>query len=566
MFVNLTIFSDANQTKGKTWYSSTGRSSPFSSCQMSALSSEKRDADGRHGPRVDLALALALFVVAAIFRLMDLQARNLWTDEAWVALAVLKNSPGEVLAAGKSTPPFYLLVLWALTQVFGGSEAVLRSLSFCFGLGTVLLFYLLARSLTDVPTSLLGLAAITFSPIMVYFSKELKQYSGDAFFAVLLVLLSERLRARGGRKGWLELGLAGGLGLGFSHSLVFVLPTVLTALWLALPNRPRGRIALLALGWGAAFVLLYFMFFRHQVDPDLVDYWSQDFPDFSGLLAFLGWLAGALHRYLDYFLGEYGTFWGAPLLVIGFVYLIRQGQGLACLYLAGPLLLALGAATLHRYPFMAHYGGSRLMLFSAPLLYLVVAAGGTTVFLFLWRHKTWRWLTPVLLGGILLVLKPGEMLRENFHPGFNRSQLKPLVRHLEKTMGTRDRVYVYYYAIHPFRYYYQGNLEQVYWGKSCLETGLRLMEEDDDEEEDGEEPTARCLWLISGHYPSLAYMETFARNLLGPDWRQTARYEAPGAVLYRFERQPGAVAKTRPVRPGSGGSGSPAPAAERALR
>ena len=66
--------------------------------------------------------------------------------------------------------------------------------------------------------------------------------------------------------------------------------------------------------------------------------------------------------------------WGPLLLAAGVVVLVRQRRTRVWLYL--------GAATpgfvacLHRYPFMAHYGGNRLMLFSAPVLYLLVAAGG----------------------------------------------------------------------------------------------------------------------------------------------------------------------------------------------
>lgn len=504
-------------------------------------------------------LVLCLIALAAFFRLVDLSARNLWTDEAWVALAVLKNTPGEVLAAGQSTPPFYLLTIWALTQVFGHSEAVLRALSCCFGLGTVLLFWPLARTLTAPAPAVVGLAAMAFSPIMVYFSKELKQYSGDAFFAVLLLLLTERLRAAQGKRGWLLLGLAGMLGLGYSHSLIFILPVALASLWFGLPFPQRARVTLIAAWWSAAFAFLYFWYFRHQVDPELVGYWSKDFPDFSSVLAFTLWLDGALRRYLVYFLGEWGGFWGAPLFVLGVIHLLKHRQRLACFYLAGPLLLAFGAAVLHCYPFMAHYGGSRLMLFSAPMLYLVVATGGVATFLFLWRHRL-RWLTPLFLGAIFLSLKPVQMVQENFHPSFNRSQLKPLVMHLEDKMRPQDRVYVYYYAIHPFKYYFQGDLAQIYWGKSCVETGLELSP--DEHEDHGPQPPR--LWLISGHYPNLAYMEAFAANLLGPDWRQTASLKTQGAVLYRFEQQETAMAKNQTARPEPSVSGPPAPSREKA--
>ena len=156
--------------------------------------------------RILTALAVALiFGVAVYFRLYELGARNLWTDEAWVALAAMQPTAAAALAAGQSTPPFYLLTVWAMVQLWGHGEAVLRGLSWLFGVGTLFLIWRLSRLLVEVPAALLALAAVAFSPIMVYYSKELKQYSGDAFFAVLALWLAERLRARQGRRGWLAL-------------------------------------------------------------------------------------------------------------------------------------------------------------------------------------------------------------------------------------------------------------------------------------------------------------------------------------------------------------------------
>jgi Dolichyl-phosphate-mannose-protein mannosyltransferase len=511
-------------------------------------------------------LVLCLMALAVLFRLADLSARNLWTDEAWVALAVLQPTPAQVLATGRSTPPFYLLSVWAVARVFGHSEAILRSLSFFFGLGTVLLFWPLARTLTTRAAAIMGLTALVFSPIMVYFSKELKQYSGDAFFAVLILVLTERLQTSQRWSGWLLLAFAGMLGLGFSHSLIFILPVSLATLWFALPAH-RRRVALMALVWSGTFAALYFLFIRHQMDPELVEYWSRDFPDFSSLTAFLVWLGGAWRRYLEYFLGPNGLFWGAPLLVLGVFHLLRHHQRLACFYLAGPLLLAFGASALHRYPFMANYGGSRLMLFSAPLLYLIVATGGVVAVLFLWRHRL-RWLAPFLIGGIFFALEPVPMMQENFHTSFNLSQIEPLVQHLKAKTRPGDKVYVYYYAIYPFKYYYQGNLDLVYWGRSCVETGLDLGGDDEDDNDDngdnGREP--RRLWLIAGHYPNKAYMEAFAVNLLGPRWQQMNCLTAPCAVLYRFERRGAAVAKNPADPPKSAVSGPPAPAPEKAYK
>ena len=506
-----------------------------------------------------LGLALmVIFGLAVLFRLADLGGRNLWTDEAWVALAALQPTPGEVLAAGKSTPPLYLLTLWAAAKLWGGSEAVLRSLSLCFGLGTVLLFWPLSRALVSLPASLLGLAMVAVSPVMVYYGKELKQYSGDAFFAVLVFLLVERLRTRPEGRAWPVLAVAGLLGLGFSHALIFSLPVAGAVLWFTLPATRRPRLMLLGTLWTLAFAVYYLLFYRHQVDQNLVAYWAQNFPDFSGLRPFLLWLAASWSRYLKYFLGDWGVVWGLPMLLAGGWVLGRQGSTRALFYLGGPLFLALGAAALHRYPFMPNYLGNRLMLFSAPLLYLLVATGLASSLIWLGQRRQY-WLAASLAGLILLAVNPLEIVQENLHPSSIREEVHPLINHLETQLQPEDRVYVYYHAISPFKYYFHGPAEGICWGETCVETGLDLQAKG--------AGAPRRLWLVGSHIPSLEYMRQFAAGLLGPHWQETSCLTRKGAVLFSFERSgPRVASKTRPIRPAPRLSGSPAPPPDKAYK
>ena len=484
-----------------------------------------------------LAVAL-IFGVAVYFRIHDLGARNLWTDEAWVALAAMQPTAKAALAAGQSTPPFYLLTVWALVQLWGHGEIVLRSLSWLFGVGTLWLVWRLARRLLEVPAALLALAVVAFSPIMVYYSKELKQYSGDAFFAVLALWLAERLQARQGRRGWLALALAGVVGLGFSQPLIFTLPAVGAVLWVTLPRRQRPRLACLGGIWLLAAAGYYLLFIRREIDPELVAYWTRDFPDLSGLLPFFQWLGPALYRYFWYFLGEWGVIWGPLLLAAGMVVMVRRGRARVLLYLGGPLLLAFGAACLHRYPFMAHFGGNRLMLFSAPALYLLVAAGGWGVFALLWRRRQ-RWLALALTGLLLVALNPRAGLQEDLSPLNNREEIQPLAAYLEANREPQDLVYVYYFAVSPFKYYYHGPNPGICWGRSCVEQGL-------DPGEKARTPPQR-VWLIASHIPDLVFLRQFAAKLLGPDWREAACFTREGAALLRFDRLSQAPAAKTPT-------------------
>jgi 4-amino-4-deoxy-L-arabinose transferase-like glycosyltransferase len=501
------------------------------------------------------AALVLIFALALCFRLSDLAGRDLWTDEAWVALAALQTTPAAALAAGQSTPPLYLLSVWAVVQVLGGSEAALRAVSFLLGVGTLFLIWRLARSLVPLPASLLALAAVACSPVMVYYAKELKQYSGDAFFTVLIFYLAERVRARRGQRGWAALTMAGVLGLGFSHPLVFTLPVAAAVLWGTLPSR-RSRVALLGAVWALAFAAYYLLFFRREVDPKLVTYWVEvaAFPDFTGVKPLVIWLGQALYEYFWYFLGEWGVYWGPPLLAAGVLALLDQRRGRVLAYLLGPLLLALGAAALHLYPFMARSGGNRLMLFSAPLFYLVVAAGAGTVLTWLWQKRQ-RWLALALSAVLLAALHPVANFRENLHPRHNREEIQPLVEHLKSQLRPGDLVYVYYFAIQPFNYYYHGAALPLCLGKSCVETDLTAA---------ATNPAPRRIWLIASHIPDLEHMRCFAARLLGPGWQETACFIREGAVLFRFEPQVPNVAAKPASPPEPAQSGAPAQSPDKA--
>jgi hypothetical protein len=499
-----------------------------------------------------------LWGVAILLRLGDLAARNLWTDEAWVALAALAPTPGAALTLGRSTPPLYVLTVWGLAQGFGGGEAVLRSLSFAFGVGVVFLFWGAARRLARPAAAFLGLALVAVSPVLVYFSKELKQYSGDAFFAVLLVWLAERLKERPGRRSWLTLALAGPLALGFSHGAVFVLPVVLGVLWLALDRPQRPRVMYVGAFWGLALAAFYFGFIRGQVDPMLLDYWSGDFPDLTGVLPFLIWLAGALGRYGHYFFSsffwaDWGWLWGVGSSALGLMVLAGTGPRRLLAYWGGPLLLALAAACLHRYPFMGHFNGSRLLLFSAPWLYLLAATGLTAALAWLWRRPQ-RWLAPVLAGLILITTQPRALVQEDLSPRANRQALQPLTAYLQDHILPGDQIYVYFHAIYPFKYYYRGDQDGVLWGKTCVESHLTLP------------GSPRRVWLMAAHFQDLNVVRQFAARLLGPEWREEATVPGQNAALLLFVPQGQAALRSGKVPPGPPQSGSAAPPGGKACR
>jgi hypothetical protein len=514
---------------------------------------------GQTGQNNTIFILFLLFLVLGIFfRVYGLGERDLWTDEAWVALAATQPTPAEVLKEGKSTPPLYLLTVWGMVQVFGRSETALRLTSCLLGIGTLLLFWPMALALLPRGSALTAFGLVSVSDRLVYFSKELKQYSADVFFAVLVFWLMERQLRRQGHGGWLFFTILLALGLGFSHPLVFILPVAALVLWWELPPARKG----LYLSFGALGLIFfgyYWFLFRGQLDPELLIYWQADFPNVTCGTDFLCWLGAGWGRFGRYFFSDWGVLLGLVFLAAGLGYFFKSSKPRVVWYFFGPLLAALAAAFAQRYPFMGHAGGVRLMMFSAPMLYLVTGAGIWAIFDWLWGRqspaaaKSSEVLTPhpdplsstgdgIIKGrifrnwsrifGILLImvvvfwLQPVKLWQENLHPRANREEIEPLVNYVRTHLLPGDAIYVYYFAIDPFKFYYPGPRENIIWGQSCHDGCLALSPEDLQRIE--------RLWMIFSHFETPADVDRFIANLLGQGWTRHLKVSQPGAVLFCY--------------------------------
>ena len=98
---------------------------------------------------------------------------------------------GALLSAipkSESTPPFYYLVAWAWTHLFGYSEFALRSVSALAGAATVATVYVLANRLAGARAAAIAGVLVALSPLMVWFSQEARAYALATLLATLTVL------------------------------------------------------------------------------------------------------------------------------------------------------------------------------------------------------------------------------------------------------------------------------------------------------------------------------------------------------------------------------------------
>jgi len=103
---------------------------------------------------------------------------SLWGDEAWAATLAVKPIFQIIqIVARDTSPPLYYLLLHLWMNLFGSSEIAIRTLSFLFFLGTILVVYLIGRLLWDKKTGLFA-TLLTFSnPFLFTYAFEGRMYS-----------------------------------------------------------------------------------------------------------------------------------------------------------------------------------------------------------------------------------------------------------------------------------------------------------------------------------------------------------------------------------------------------
>lgn len=117
--------------------------------------------------------------------------QSLWRDEAFSAL-LSEKSPLEIirLTMHDASPPLYYILLHYWVIFFGNNEVVLRSLSLLFHFLTVIVVFLIARTLIkSVWGQILVALATLLNPFLLQYSFEARPYSLLAFLTVIVVYL-----------------------------------------------------------------------------------------------------------------------------------------------------------------------------------------------------------------------------------------------------------------------------------------------------------------------------------------------------------------------------------------
>jgi hypothetical protein len=310
----------------------------------------------------------------------------LWEDETFLCANLIDRDYVDLLNPlnyHQVAPVCFLWIQLTVVKLLGFHELSLRLVPFLVSIGSLILFWRLAkRCLTGLP-QVLAVAVFSVTYATIRYSAEAKPYGLDLFVALVLVSLLVNWLQDPQRTRWLwalvaflpvaiclsygAILLSGGLGL-----------TVAWVVWRQRRWDCLWPTALGAVAFLASVALQYALSMRAQMGHELEGMrfdWREHFPPLHDVGALLYWM---LHTHcgdiLAYPAGGspfYSTFsficWLTALIVLG-----RKRQWTFLLLGLAPLVVSFLAAAVRRYP----YGGNiRINLYMAPFMCMMIGYG-----------------------------------------------------------------------------------------------------------------------------------------------------------------------------------------------
>src|SRR5262245_25146876 len=167
---------------------------PAPSALRSPSPSLPKDVSGRAVARRAYWVAASIAVLGCGVLIYWLAvARPLWVDEEMLALNARDRSFAQLAGSLwlNQSAPFGWLALERLVMLtLGTSEPAVRLLTVCFGIGTLVAATWIGRRWMTPFGAAVLVATCAFGEWLVFFVLELKHYSSDAFWALLLPALA----------------------------------------------------------------------------------------------------------------------------------------------------------------------------------------------------------------------------------------------------------------------------------------------------------------------------------------------------------------------------------------
>jgi hypothetical protein len=407
---------------------------------------------------VALIVPAALLLGAALRFRAYLADRSLWLDEAFLAVNILRRGWVGILRSldfNQGAAPGFLLAEKTAAAV-GRSELSLRMPPFLLGLSALVLIVPVARRTCSRQAVPIACLLTALAPSLVYYSTELKQYSGDVAASLLVIWAALAVRPRPTGRRATAAAMGGVLAILMSQAAVLTAAGVGALLVLVeLVERRRLRLAVVApvAAWAVAALVVVV----HSVETT-----SHVLKSYSGSASFADVAAGAgegrAHA-LSLLPTSIGADLGLPssglgfhtltlfigaIAAVGFLALLRT-RAVAALVLAMPIAVVFVTSAFGQYPL-----SGRTTLFLVPSAALLVAEGVPACSSVL--PRAFGLLLGAALVAVALVYPVRTDARTLVHPT-HREEVRPLLDRLAAQKRPGDRLFVVYSAQYAVAYY-----------------------------------------------------------------------------------------------------------------
>jgi hypothetical protein len=430
----------------------------------------------------------------------------------------------------QAAPSGFLISVKVLTDIFGGTEFILRLIPLLTGVAVLFLAFFVARAEFHGVGSIVFMGFTAFNFALIRYSSDIKPYSADVLIAFLLLSLVILQRTNiDSKKGYLSFALLGAISLWISYPSVFILGGIAAVqIILAIRDNEIQRIYRLTpvyLFWGLLFSTQYFLVYESTQSTYLLDYWDESFMPFpKPRLVYFRWLVDTLIQAVEYVLRMPIVSGLHIIFLLGLAIVLVNNLSLGLVFIL-TIVFTLLASMFHFYPVR-----SRLILFLFPILAYSTTAAISYVLNSLSKY---RFVLSTLVASLILIPLIANTA-QNFIQPQNYEDMKSILRDVSTNYQEDDLFYLYYDAQYAFRYY------QPYFGMTDvpIRIGIQARENPVRYQEDMDLVFKNPrVWFIFSHgfRGEEGDEEDYYLEYLSNNGTMLVEFHAPGAAAYLFE-------------------------------
>ncbi|MFN8498332.1 MAG: glycosyltransferase family 39 protein [Anaerolineae bacterium] len=402
-------------------------------------------------------LALAITLVGLALRLYHVDAPSYWFDEGLEIRRALTPWPQVVWLIDGPDPPLYRLLIAPLARL-STAEALLRLPSALLGAVAVLLMYIWCSELGSRRIGLVAATLLAISPVAVYYSQEVSQYSAVICLSLALLLAFERVARRNRVLDWVLATVVAIVSLYTYYGLAWLVLVLegrlLFDTWRRGDSRQWRRLVVHYAALLAPVAILAATFAlpqyaaqtqlrgAHADSPSLWSTWQVVWRSFAqdawdGVIRFQTTVFSDSPQIIS-------VVFAALILLGGIVAWRARYRSVVGVALTTLLVLYVSAAG------GLFYFGGRYALALLPLLTLCLALGLAS----LWRaHRLLGLTAGAFVVSVCLAFSPNLFLFPNPWLEMPREELRPVIAYVNSHAQPDDEIYVYYGAVPAYRIY-----------------------------------------------------------------------------------------------------------------